>query len=32
MLAGLTILSTNLIRAIWRQIAKRKAIFSRLSF
>ncbi len=32
MLAGLTILITNLIRAIWRQIAKRKAIFSRLSF
>ena len=32
MLAGLTILMTNLIRAVWRQICKRKAILSRLSF
>jgi hypothetical protein len=32
MLTGLTILTTNLIRAIWRQIFKRKAILSRLSF
>ena len=32
MLTGLTILTTNLIRAIWRQIGKRKAILSRLSF
>ena len=31
MLAGLTILMTNMLRAIWRQIGKRKAILSRLS-
>ena len=32
MLAGLTILMTNMVRAIWRQISKRKAILNRLSW
>ena len=32
MLAGLTILMTNMVRAIWRLGRKRKAILNRLSF
>ncbi len=32
MLAGLTILITNMVRAIWRQGRKHKAILNRLSF
>ncbi len=32
MLAGLTILMTNMMRALWRLVRKRKTILGRLSF